>query len=90
MKRIENPGMGKIALVLIPPLMLLFFPSVLGEYNVVATAIYIACLAVFAGLSAYYCLRKKCYAQLAIATMITAILIGALIFIHSIPLHLTT
>ena len=82
--------MGKIAWLLFPPSMLLLFPSALGKFPVVATVIYIVCLALFAGFSTYYCLRQKCYAQFAIATLITIILIGALIFMHSISSQLTT
>lgn len=87
MKRITNPGIGKIAVALIPPVLILFFPSLFDQFRILAISVYIICVAVFTLLAGYHCIRQKCYAQLAVAVAISIILIAILIFMYNINLH---
>lgn len=87
MKRITNPGIGKIAIALIPPVLILFIPSLFERFPILTLSVYIICVAVFALFTGYYCIRQKCYAQLAVAVIIVMLLVAALIFMHNPHAH---
>lgn len=86
MKRITNPDMRKIAIILILPVLILLFPSLFEQFRALAISIYVSCVTVFIFLAGYHCIRQKCYAQLAIAATIVILLVAAMVFMLNVTI----
>lgn len=65
MKTIENPGAKKLSLALIPVPLLCVYVIVTRSLPVWSIALGIASVVVYMALITYFCIKQKCYTQLA-------------------------
>ncbi len=66
MKRIENPSSRKLSWLLIPIFFVLAFMALMKAIPVWVVIIVIMSVAAYLSALTYYCIKQKCYGQLAL------------------------
>lgn len=78
-KTIQNPGQWTLAISLIPLAIVLIYVIVSRHIPTWTYIVGIGSIVLYLGLLTYFCIKQKCYAQL--ARSYTIIIVGIIIFI---------
>lgn len=79
MKTIENPSGRKVGLLLIPAFLMLVAIPILKSIPVWVIVVSALSFASYLGVLTYYCVRQKCYRQLAVNCIV--IVLWVVIFV---------